>query len=285
MWFLKKNKTDCPYVAGSSPKVKIGLVLGEGLLPDILLQECHATNTDAICALLGNKPNNIQYAKTVKNFKVTQIPEIIKFFKESGVARICIAGYVKKPKLDKSLFKFNNVPLLWKILRLPNKGDNFLLSAILSYIEGKGFGVISASDFVPSILTKRGVLTKTKPSKDDEKAIVLGMNFLKDISKYDVSQACIVENNCITAIEGSEGTERMITRMGEFSKKGSILVKTPKQGQTLKIDMPTIGVDTIQQCLQNGIKGVAIKAEETIFLNSSDAIKTADENGIFVVGL
>lgn len=264
----------------------IGFVFGSGMLSNVLLNECNAKNVNYVCAMIDNNHiTKTEFLIDSKNFKVTQIPEIINFFKKHNVDTICIAGAVKKPKLDISLFKINNIQLIWKMICLKNKGDNFLLSTILSFIEQKGFKVISAGEFVPSLLAKEGFLTTTKPSFNDEKSIDLGIKFLYDISKYDISQACVVKNNCIIALEGIEGTAQMIARMQEFNENEAILVKMPKKGQTLKIDMPTIGLETIKQCIKYGIKGIVIKAEETIFLNYEDSVKLANENNIFIYSI
>ncbi len=259
----------------------MGLVLGSGYLPELLLQECQ----DSVCALLGNVPQNINLAKCWKSFAITQIPQMLEYFKQSGVKKICIAGGVTKPKIDLSLIHWKNFQLLWKIVSLPNKGDNTLLTTILSYIESKGLSVISATDILPNLLTKQGVMTHQKPNTSDLKSINLGIKFLEDISRYDISQACVVENNCIIALEGLEGTASMISRIKEINKGGAILVKMPKKGQTLKIDMPTIGLETIQQCIASNIKGVVIKAEETIVLNKEEVINFANKHKMFIISV
>ena len=260
---------------------RTGPVLGNGELPNLLLQERH----HPICALLGNIPRNISQAKAYKCFEITQITQMLEYFKQNGVKQICIAGGVIKPKIGISLMHWKNFQLLWKIISLSNKGDNTLLTTILTYIESKGFEVLSATDLLPNLLTTQGTLTFYKPSASALKSINLGIKFLDDISRYDISQACVVENNCIIAIEGLEGTAKMISRIKDLSKGEAILVKMTKKGQTLKIDMPTIGIETIQQCIHARIKGIAIKAEETIVLNKEEVIHLANKHNMFISSL
>ena len=261
--------------------MKIGFVFGNGSLPELLLAHC----PQSVCVLIGNVPQNISIAKTFQHFQITQIPQMLDFFKNNGVTHICLAGGVTKPKLSLKLFNFRVFPLLWKILILPNKGDNHLLTTILSHIESKGFRVISATEIIPNLLTNEGCLTKVKPNKIHEKSIQLAVKFLNDISKYDISQACVVENSCITALEGIEGTAKMIARTKEFNKGEAILVKIPKKGQTLKVDMPTIGIETIKQCIDANIYGIAIKAESTIILHKEEVVQLANNAGIFIVSV
>ncbi|MFT4967847.1 MAG: DUF1009 family protein [Candidatus Deianiraeaceae bacterium] len=259
---------------------KIGFVFGNGSLPILLLKEC----PNAICALLGSTPSNIGTNKH-QHFKISEISEILSFFKKQGVTHICLAGGVTKPKIDIHLLKFKLIPLLWKLLTLSNRGDNFILTTILSYIKAKGFQIISATDIIPNLLAKTGCFTRVKPNKEALQSIAIARNFLDDISKYDISQACIVENRCITAIEGIEGTANMVTRMMPFNKGEAILVKAAKQGQTLKVDMPTIGIHTIQQCIEAKVIGIALQAECMMFLDKTEALKLANSVGMFIIGI
>jgi DUF1009 family protein len=261
--------------------MKIGFVFGNGSLPELLLAYC----PQSVCALIGYAPQNISTAIAFQHFQIIEIPQMLDYFKRCGVTHICLAGGVIKPKLSLKLFHFRVFPLLWKILTLPNKGDNHLLTTILSHIESKNFKVISATEIIPSLLTNEGCLTKVLPNEKHQKSIQLGVKFLNDISKYDISQACVVENSCIIALEGIEGTAKMIARTKEFNKGEAILVKMPKKGQTLKVDMPTIGIQTIQQCIDASICGIAIKAESTIVLNKEEVIQLANDADIFIVSI
>ena len=261
--------------------MKIGFVFGNGSLPELLLAQCPMS----VCVLLGNAPQNIKTAEVFQNFQITQIPQMLDFFKANKVTHICLAGGVTKPKLNFTLLNLRVFPLLWKILTLPNKGDNHLLTTILSHIQSKDFEIIAATEIIPDLLIKEGYLTKTRPNKEYNNSIKLAVQFLNDISIYDISQACIVENSCIIAVEGIEGTAGMIARTKEFNKSGAILVKMPKKKQTLKVDMPTIGIETVKQCIDSNICGVVIKAENTIVLHKEMVIKLANDAGIFIISI
>ena len=261
--------------------MKIGFIFGNGSLPEELL----AKNPNCVCALIDSSPKNIELAEKFENFKITEIKKIITFFKENSVTHICFAGGVVKPKISLKLVNFQTISIMFYILFLPNKGDNFLLNAITKFVKMKGFDIISATQLLPNLLVKAGVLTKQTPNQDQIQSINLGKNFLAHISKYDISQACIVENSCITALEGIEGTKAMILRMKELNKGDAVLVKMPKVGQNLKIDMPTIGLETVRECVESGICGIVIKAESTIFLHQSEAIALANDRGIFILSV
>ena len=94
----------------------------------------------------------------------------------------------------------------------------------------------------------------------------------------------VVRNNKVVAIEGREGTDKMLMqcRNRKFKKKG-VLVKFPKKRQDLRIDLPTIGLNTLIQCKLAGLKGVVVKSRQNIFLERKKCINFANKNKMFVV--
>ena len=70
-----------------------------------------------------------------------------------------------------------------------------------------------------------------------------------------------------------------------ISKKNihkGILIKFPKKKQDLRLDLPTVGLDTFKDCKKAGIKGIVLKSKKNIFLNKSKSISFANKNKIFV---
>jgi DUF1009 family protein len=66
-------------------------------------------------------------------------------------------------------------------------------------------------------------------------------------------------------------------------KSQGILIKFPKKNQDLRIDLPTIGLDTLKDCKKSGIKGIVLKSKQNIFLDKSKSIKYANKNKIFII--
>ena len=68
----------------------------------------------------------------------------------------------------------------------------------------------------------------------------------------------------------------------KFKNKG-VLVKFPKKKQDLRIDLPTIGFKTLQQCKLAGLKGIVIKAKRNVFLEKNKCINFANKNKMFIL--
>ena len=75
----------------------------------------------------------------------------------------------------------------------------------------------------------------------------------------------------------------MLQGLMKNKKSQGILIKFPKKNQDLRIDLPTIGLDTLKDCKKSGIKGIVLKSKQNIFLDKNKSIKYANKNKIFII--
>jgi DUF1009 family protein len=61
-----------------------------------------------------------------------------------------------------------------------------------------------------------------------------------------------------------------------------VLVKMPKKIQDIRVDIPTIGFRTIQNCIRAGIRGIALKKNENIFLDQEKSLKLIKDKHFFI---
>ena len=48
-------------------------------------------------------------------------------------------------------------------------------------------------------------------------------------------------------------------------RNGGILIKFPKKKQDLRMDLPTIGLQTLKDCKKYGLKGIVLKSKKIFF--------------------
>ena len=67
-------------------------------------------------------------------------------------------------------------------------------------------------------------------------------------------------------------------------KKNSegILIRLPKKKQDLRMDLPTIGLETLIDIKKYGLRGVVLQSKKNIFLDKLNCIKFANKNNIFI---
>jgi DUF1009 family protein len=122
--------------------------------------------------------------------------------------------------------------------------------------------------------------------------IARAMKVAREIGRLDVGQGAVVVRGLVLAVEAQEGTDAMLRRCAELPAaiRGrpeapcGVLAKAPKPIQERRIDLPTIGLATIQRAAQAGLAGIVGEAGGLIVLDREDVIAAADELGLFVYG-
>jgi DUF1009 family protein len=92
----------------------------------------------------------------------------------------------------------------------------------------------------------------------------------------------VVRNNKVIAIEGKEGTQKMLKKIKNIYSSG-VLVKFPKKKQDTRVDLPTVGLKTFKQCKLAGLKGIVLKHKKNIILDKKKCIKYIDKNKMFLI--
>jgi DUF1009 family protein len=130
----------------------------------------------------------------------------------------------------------------------------------------------------------RGTYTKIKPNKEDLISISKGIKSLNRLNPYNHIQALVVKGSNVISKETSKGTKKMLQLIDKkkHKKAKTILIKFPKKKQDLRLDLPTIGLDTLKDCKKAGIKGIVLKSKKNIFMNKSKSISFANKNKIFI---
>ena len=127
------------------------------------------------------------------------------------------------------------------------------------------------------------IYSKFKPNKQDLLDIKKAIKTLNNLQQYNFSQGVVVRNKKVVSIEGKSGTKKMLekSRSKKFRNHG-VLVKLPKKKKDLRIDLPTIGLETLKQSKTAGLKGIVIKNKQNIFLDKDKCIKFANKNKMFI---
>ena len=156
------------------------------------------------------------------------------------------------------------------------------LKEIIKILLKENIKVISSTTFNPELSLKKGNFTKVKPNNFDKSDINIGVKYLLKLNMYNHVQGLIVKNNKVIIKEGIYGTKKMIQSINKINKNNGILIKFPKKKQDLRVDLPTVGLDTFKDCKKYGLKGIVLKANQNIILDKKKCIKFANKNNIFL---
>jgi len=214
-----------------------------------------------------NKPL-FKLCNNVYHFKIHELEKCIDLLNKKNISKICFLGSVDRP--DLSLLKIDNILKKYiKDLMASSKiGDASILDTIINIFAKEGFITKSFTDIFPNEYLLD--IEFNKITNQDKNDIEKGVSILNSISQYDNAQSCVVSDGYILAIEAVEGTDKMISRIRSIKKKISrdivegCLIKIPKEKQNLRIDLPTVGIKTLDMMHKNKLNILAVQKDFTI---------------------
>lgn len=270
----------------SDPLPAIAIFAGRGSLPKMLIEDCQKKGRRFILFLLASENYEIDYS----DFNPVNIPygameKFLDTVRKNEIKNLVFIGAVNKPNFSTLKVDKKGALLLAKILANKLLGDDAVLSAVIKFFEKEGFNILRIDELLDCVVSTKSTLTKAHPDQENLEDIALGVKAIKSFSEFDVGQSLVIAQKQIVAVEALEGTDAMIKRCGGFKvdyKKKAVLLKMKKRGQSMKADLPTIGVATIENCFESGIAGIAIQANSTLVLEKDEVIKKADELGLFL---
>lgn len=265
----------------------LGIVAGQGDLPLQVIDACQAQNRPFfLLALEGQTPPNLVDGHPHTWVRLGAVGHAVDALRSAQVRDIVMVGGMTRPTFKELSLDFMGTKWL-TTLGFKAFGDDGLLGGIVGLLEKEGFHVVGVHTIVRDLLTQKGTLGRHHPSTDQLTDIKRGWSVAKILGQVDVGQAAVVQNGLVLAVEGIEGTQALIERSVSLKRAGSkpILVKVSKPQQERRVDLPTVGPNTIDQLVAAGFGGIALEAGGTLMVHSTEVIAKADAAGLFVVGV
>jgi hypothetical protein len=267
---------------------KLGIIAGRGELPRTLIHACEHSGRPYFVLALEDAADEDTVAATGDNYawiRLGAIGKALELLHKQQVKEVVMAGYVSRPKLSTLRPDLKGTKLLAKIGSQLLTGDNELLNSIVEFLEDEGLQVVGAEDVVRDLVAPEGLIGSHYPDKRAQSDIAFGARIARAIGELDIGQAVVVQNQKVLGVEAVEGTDALIARCATLrDDKGGVLVKVKKPQQERRVDLPTIGVATVQNVAKSGLAGIAIEAGASLIINRREVARTADALGIFVVG-
>ncbi|HUW79299.1 MAG TPA: UDP-2,3-diacylglucosamine diphosphatase LpxI [Acidocella sp.] len=266
----------------------LGIIAGGGPLPGQVAAAARAAGRPVfITALEGFAEPEIVASFPHRFFRLGAIGAIRQALRENECVEIVMIGPVKRPSLLALRPDTEGAKLLAKVGRAAFAGDDGLLAAIVRVLSEDGFRVLGAQDILGDVLGPVGLLTTIAPDASAMADVQRGIEVLKIIGAADIGQACVVQQGIVLAVEAVEGTDAMLSRIRNLSRPGpaGVLIKLAKPGQERRADLPTIGLATIRNTHEAGLRGVAFEAGGTILANRILMIEAAEDLGLFLIGV
>jgi len=261
----------------------IGLIFGDTDFPKEILKTVKKRKIEYLIIDLSKSKKFKQERKSY-SVSIGQFGKIINILKENNCKNVLFAGKVNKPNLSKLKLDFKGIYYIPRIIKVSKLGDAAILKEIIKILSQNKIKTENSLKFNPELSLKKGNYSKIKPNKEDQLDIKKAIKTLNNLRQYNFSQGVVVRNNKVVSIEGKGGTKKMLekSRSKKFRNHG-VLVKFPKKKQDLRIDLPTVGLNTLKQCKSSGLRGIVVKKKQNIFLEKKACIDFANKNKMFIL--
>ena len=257
----------------------IGLFLGDTDFSEIVLNKIKKQKKKYF--IIDFSKNN-KFNKDKNSFRISigKFGKIIDLIRQKKCKRVLFAGKISKPNFSSLRLDFKGIYYMPSVIRAAKIGDAAIIKSIIKILNNEGVKVISSIFFNPELSLRKGCYTHLKPNKKDLISIKKGKFFFNKTKSLDHIQALVVKGDKIIAKEGKGGTKKMLSTLKK--KSDGILIKLPKKKQDLRMDLPTIGLQTFKDAKKYGLRGVVLESKKNIFLDKPECIKFANKNKIFI---
>lgn len=273
-------------MTGSSEK--LGILAGRGTLPLRIVAHCRQTGRPFFVVAFEDQaaPDSFEglpHAWVRLGAAGTALEEL----HSNGVREVVFAGGIKRPSLvalrpDARALKF------FASIGRGALGDDGLLRAVVRALEEEeGLRVVGIDQVIGGLTVAPGTLGRHKPDDEARQDVERGMAVLAALAPCDVGQAVVVQDGLVLGIEAVEGTDALLARCAGLRRdgKGGVLVKLAKAGQETRVDLPTIGPETVRGAAAAGLRGIAIQAGRGLVVDREEVVAQADTAGLFVIAL
>ena len=216
--------------------------------------------------------------------------KILRILKDEHCDAVVFAGTVGRPDFRNLKADWRGAALLPKVIAAAARGDGPLLNVLVEAVEAEGMLVIGAEEATNDLAAVAGAFGAYAPSDENFKDIKKAAAVIRALGAFDIGQGAVVANGLVLAVEAAEGTDAMLMRCADLGASGKekpragVLVKRPKPGQELRIDLPVIGPETVKRAIAAGLSGIAVEAGVALIIDLAEVVRLADKHALFVYG-
>ncbi len=238
------------------------------------------------------EPEIAAYPHKIVN--IGQVGGLLSSLRQAGCRQLVIAGALRRPNLLRIRVDHGFFRAIRTALSLTRGGDDSVLRRVVRFFEREGFEVVGVDDVAPHLLAAAGTLGRIEPSPASARAMSRAAALLRSLGAFDVGQGAVATEDRIIAVEGVRGTDEMLAQIQAAQVDGSgralptngaVLVKMPKPGQEMRVDLPAIGPRTVERAHACGLAGIVVAAGRALVIERVRTITMANDLGLFVVGI
>lgn len=276
------------------PPTPIGLIAGGGRLPSLIAEALVARGHPVHgLGLMNQYEDDLPpLCASFVDIALLRVGSWGRKLRRRQVRHAIMVGKIDKAQLMHDPWRIvRNIPdvptlMGWYRHLRHDRRSHAVLAAIAEELERSGVQLMDSTSPIPDQLARSGVMTRTKPSREQEADIKFVWPLLSQLLMLDIGQGMTVRERDVLAVEAVEGTDRMIERTGQLCRAGGwTLCKGARIQHDRRSDVPTVGMDTLKKMRDHGGRCLALAADDVIMLDREEMIAEADRLGIAIVGV
>ncbi|MCX7644950.1 MAG: UDP-2,3-diacylglucosamine diphosphatase LpxI [Rhodobacteraceae bacterium] len=261
----------------------LAVIAGSGALPAAVLAANHGAWMVRVEGVEAQNPGAPEIGA-----RFEELGRLFDDLRAEGIDTVCLAGAMRRPALDPMAFDPKMRALAPRLAAAMQGGDDALLRLVVAIFEEEGFAVRGAHELVPGLVAGPGLLAGQPPDRTARDDAHRATAILAALGPLDVGQACVVGSGLCLGIETIQGTDALLEQVARTDpalRRGArgVLVKRPKPGQDLRVDMPAIGPGTVRGAAAAGLAGIVVAAGSVLILDREDTLAAAGEAGLFLL--
>ncbi len=260
------------------------MIAGNGRFPVLALETARREGHDVVVIAIENEasPELAKLTRSLHWINIGQLGKLIDVLKREGVTEVMMTGQVKHVSL------FSSVKPDWRLFKLltslKEKNTAALIGGVGEALREEGIELVDSTRLLKDLLAPEGVLTRRKPSKEEEADIRYGRRLASVLASADVGQSVAISEKACVAVEAMEGTDAMLRRAaGLTGGKPLRLVKASHGRAHLLFDVPVVGPATVETMVETQTTALAIDAGRTLLLDKKDFLQKANGANIAVI--
>jgi UDP-2,3-diacylglucosamine hydrolase len=247
-----------------SSSSRYGLIAGNGRFPILALQTAQRLGHQVVVIAIQDEAaaEIEQCGAPVHWISIAQLGKLIDILKQEGIREVMMTGQVKHVSI------FSALQPDWRLFKLlaslKEKNTSALIGGVQKVLREEGIELVDSTALLKPLLAGEGVLTKRKPTKEEEIDIRYGRRVAHVLASVDVGQSVAISEKACVAAEAMEGTDAMLRR-------ACALVN----GKHLR---------TIETMIETGTTALALDAGRTLLIDKAEMMEAANRAGIAIIG-
>ena len=261
----------------------VAIIAGDGWLPLEIASRLTSWGYPPVVYSFGEHEGSLsKFALELIELSSLNLGFVIEDMRRRDICEIIMAGVVPKTLMyHHGLHDEQLKRLLWG---LESRDDHNLLANIVLTLENEGFRVISYRDIISDWLAPFGHFAGRHPTNEELEDVEYGKAIARVLLPLSFGQTLVVHKKAVVAVEAMEGTDAMLLRAGSLTK-GGVVIKMMRPDQDERYDLPTVGIKTLQNMLNAGLKCLAVEADKTVIIKPDEFKRFASDVDISVLGV